>query len=156
TRPVASISMRPFSGSVETAAIFFPVMATVRIASRPDAGSTTRPPRRTTSYDGAASCAASSAEPSHAPARIAVTLLLLLCLNSVGGGFFFPARAAQNVAQAVVAFVTRVFVHRPVASGHRERNRPRPRPGRRILDGEPVLERVGVDAGEALDQMQIR
>src|SRR5262249_2446077 len=88
---------------------FLPVIPTLRTASRPDAGSRTRPFRRTTSNVGAAACAARSAEHSHATSRIAITLLFLRRRGGLGGGLLFPARAAENVAQTGVAFVARVF-----------------------------------------------
>src|SRR5262245_31493057 len=85
TRPVASTSTRPRSGFADTAAIFRPVIPTSRTASRPDAGSRTRPPCSTTSYAGAAACAASTAEHSHDSTRIAITLRLLLGVDEMQG-----------------------------------------------------------------------
>src|SRR5262245_46874768 len=105
TGALASISVRPRRGSGETAAIFRPAIATVRTASRPDAGSRTRPLRRTMSYSGAAGCAARSAAPSQASRRVGVTLRLLLRLGRFGGDLLLVSRAAQDVAQAVVPFV---------------------------------------------------
>src|SRR5207253_1774753 len=154
TRPVASISVRPRRGSVEIAAIVLPVMPTLRTASRPDAGSSTRPLRRTMSYGGAAACAASSAEHTHTSTRIAVTSRLLLVVGL--GGLLFPARAAQDVAQAVVAFVAGEFVDRAAGPDHRIRRGPRPRPRRGILDREAVLDRVRVEARDAFHEMEIR
>ena len=57
--------------------------------------------------------------------------------------------------QAVVPLVAGVLVDRPVGLRHRIRHGPRPRPRRRIVDREAIVERVGVDAREALDEVQI-
>src|SRR5262252_1702521 len=84
-----------------------------------------------------------------------VTLRLLLRVGRLGG-FLFPARAAQDVAQPIVAFVTGELVDRSVGPNHRVGHGPGPRPRRRIVYREAVLEGVGIEAREAFDEMEVR
>src|SRR5438128_9555716 len=75
--------------------------------------------------------------------------------RSFCGGLLQIARTLEGVRQCVVPFVARVLVDRLFGFGHRDPCRPRFGEGRWIVDGEFVHERVGGDAGEALDEMQV-
>src|SRR5206468_839171 len=55
------------------------------------------------------------------------------------------ARAAQNVAQRVVIFMTRVFVQVVVGRDPRILSGPRPGPRRRIVDGESIEQAIGIE-----------
>src|SRR5215467_9419585 len=71
-------------------------------------------------------------------------------------GLFCGARSGENAGHGVVAFVAGIFVDGLVALAHRNNSGERPRPYARIIDGELVHERVGVSAGEFLDEVQVR
>src|SRR5580693_8731909 len=62
---------------------------------------------------------------------------------------------AQNIAQRVVGLVARVL--KDVLAGGRPGvlAGPRPRPRRRIVDREAVEERIGRNARESLDHVQV-
>src|SRR6516162_9689371 len=75
---------------------------------------------------------------------------LLLC------GLLCGARSRENAGHGVVAFVAGIFVDGLVALAHRNNSGERPRPYARIIDGELVHERVGVGAGELLDEVRVR
>src|SRR5205823_14909977 len=85
-------------------------------------------------------------------AHVTSTLLLLRRAREL---LFFRARATEDVSDPVVPLVTRVLDQLVllVVSVEREHCGPRFRPRRRILDGEPVLERVGSDAREPLGEL---
>ena len=59
---------------------------------------------------------------------------------------------AEDPGHAVVALVAGVLVERLVAPPHRDRRRPRARPGLGIGHGVGVVQRVRVHPGQALDQ----
>src|SRR5215467_12698161 len=71
-------------------------------------------------------------------------------------GLFCGARSGENAGHGVVAFVAGIFVDGLVALAHRNNNGEWSRPYARIIDGELVHERVGVSAGEFLDEVQVR
>src|SRR5258708_1018069 len=71
-------------------------------------------------------------------------------------GLFCGARPSENAGHGVVALVAGIFVDRLVALAHWNNRGERPRPYARIIDGELVHERVGVSAGEFLDEVQVR
>src|SRR5258707_15408014 len=71
-------------------------------------------------------------------------------------GLFCGARSGENAGHGVVAFVSGIFVDGLVALAHRNNSGERPRPYARIIDGELVHERVGVSAGEFLDEVRVR
>src|SRR5215475_619624 len=71
-------------------------------------------------------------------------------------GLFCGARSGENAGHGVVAVVAGIFVDGLVALAHRNISGERPRPYARIIDGELVHERVGVSAGEFLDEVQVR
>jgi hypothetical protein len=64
-------------------------------------------------------------------------------------------RAAENIGQRVVPFLARVLEDPLVVLPHRQHGRPRLRERRGIVDGVLVVQRVGVDARKALDQVQL-
>src|SRR2546428_11825681 len=51
--------------------------------------------------------------------------------------------------------MTRVFEHRAVALPQGKSHCPECGPGRRVLNGQSVLDRAGVDACKTLDQMEV-
>src|SRR5260221_9762224 len=61
---------------------------------------------------------------------------------------------AENVFHRVIPLVARVLVHQR-ALRHIDSSRPRPGPGRWIVDRELVLERVRVDPVEPLDHAEV-
>src|SRR5438093_2593735 len=65
------------------------------------------------------------------------------------------ARAAEDVAEGVIRFVARVLIQ--LVARCRPGVLPCPRlfPRRRILDGEPIEQRLAVDAGESFDDMEV-
>src|SRR5258708_28520820 len=69
TRPFTFTTTLPCNGAADTAAIFAPRMPTFRTASKPDAGSITRPPASTTSY-----CCAKA----ETPASSIIEILIIL------------------------------------------------------------------------------
>src|SRR6267378_3704628 len=69
TRPLTFSTSLPCNGAADTAAIFAPRMPTFRTASKPDAGSITRPPASTTSY-----CCANA----ETPASSIIEILIIL------------------------------------------------------------------------------
>src|SRR5262245_16224150 len=56
---------------------------------------------------------------------------------------------------ALVALVARVLEESQIRASHRVSSCPRLRPDGWIVHGEPVFDRVRVDAREPLDQMQV-
>src|SRR5713101_5135575 len=74
----------------------------------------------------------------------------ILLWNALHGG-----RSENPFDAARVALVARVLVHQLAALPQRKLRRPRTRPRRRIVGGEAVVDRVGVDAREALDEVQM-
>src|SRR6188472_124240 len=78
--------------------------------------------------------------------------LLVPCCRSLLVG----AGAAEDVSHRVVSLVTGVFENLSllVVALQRDANRPRLRERRRIVDGDGVVDRIGVDAREALDETQ--
>src|SRR5215831_2562338 len=71
-------------------------------------------------------------------------------------GLFGGARSGENAGHGVVALVAGIFVDGLIALAHRNNHGERPRPYARIIDDELVHERVGVSAGEFLDEVQVR
>src|ERR1700731_4147198 len=86
--------------------------------------------------------------------RITPTSLLLAGFFRIVG--FFQPRASQDVAQGVVAFVARVFVHELVGRRPRVLAPPRFRSGLGVVYREPVEERLRIHATESLDDVQVR
>src|SRR5262245_52382498 len=86
------------------------------------------------------------------PARTSLRRIRLFGLC----GLICGARSGENGGHRVVAFVAGIFVDRLVALAHRNNNGERPRPYARIIDGELVLQCVGIDTGEFLDEAQVR
>src|SRR6185436_21117654 len=68
---------------------------------------------------------------------------------------FLKARAAQHAAKRVVALVACVFVDRFVRSDPRILSGPAPIPGRGMLEGEAIEQRLVVDAREAFDDVEV-
>src|SRR6266536_1251779 len=68
--------------------------------------------------------------------------------------FFFGARGAEDESEAVVPFSAGVLVDRPFELPHQDLARPRTDPRRRIVDREPIADRVGVRARKAFDDVQ--
>src|SRR5260370_5174776 len=66
------------------------------------------------------------------------------------------ARCFENVQQAVVSLVTCVFIKRGIGLHHRNRCRPPFGKGGWIVHGDFVVDRIGIDKREALDQMEMR
>src|SRR5207244_715918 len=103
----------------------------------------------------AALSAGPPARPSRASgARLAGPLLLRAALLDGVLGFLLP-RAAQHSAERVVALMARVLVETLGRGIPRIFARPRPIPRLRIVDREAVPHRARVDAGEALDDVQL-
>src|SRR5687767_1975264 len=67
---------------------------------------------------------------------------------------FLDSRALQQIHHSVVPFVARVLVDLLVGARHRNCGCPLFGERRRIVNREFVSDRVGVDAGETLDEMQ--
>src|SRR5258708_12515113 len=87
-------------------------------------------------------------------ARLAGTLRLLL--RRFRDGLLLVSRAREDVAEAVIAFVARELVDRSLGLHDRIGDGPRSRPGRRIIQREAVLDRLGVDARQPLSYMKVR
>src|SRR5262245_23384584 len=77
----------------------------------------------------------------------------------LGEGALFGACSEEHARQAVVPFVTPGLVVDSIRSlvlpGQLLLNPPRPRPRRRVLDGDGVFDRVAVDSGPALHEMKV-
>src|SRR5262245_13065781 len=69
--------------------------------------------------------------------------------------FLFETRTAEDVAQRVVALMAGVFVHLVRRRRPRILCRPRTRPRLRILDGELIAQRPGVEPRETLGDLQV-
>src|SRR5262245_31027897 len=82
--------------------------------------------------------------------------LLRLSAGALSRLLLREPRTHERVVETEIAFVARVLEERPGGSLHRHLAGPRPRPGRRVVDGEPVLNHVGRHAGEALDHLHVR
>src|SRR5262249_10662142 len=67
-------------------------------------------------------------------------------------GLLPGASPLEDVLQAVIAFVTRVLEQGALNPGHWNCGRPWSRKDARIVDRDLVINRLGVDAREALDQ----
>ena len=65
--------------------------------------------------------------------------------------FLLGTIAAQHVRDRAIPFVTRILEERLLHCPHGHRCRPGPCPHRRVRDGDPVVDRVGVDARQPLD-----
>src|SRR5688500_10828663 len=63
--------------------------------------------------------------------------------------------AAQTILQPVIPLVAGVLEDQPVGQVHRKTRRKRLRKRGRIVHGELVLERLRIDAREALDEPQV-
>src|SRR4030095_673006 len=96
-------------------------------------------------------CRPTSPSPSRFPTRARFSprrtlLFLLLPLRP---------RALQDEFESRVAFVTRVLVDEIVGVPERHHQRPRARPGRRIVEGDFVVDRLRTYPGEALGELEL-
>src|SRR5204863_9715537 len=82
------------------------------------------------------------------PYSPAILLLFRLLLRVFG---FLHAGAAQNVAHRVITLVAGVFVDVLAGQRPREFARPRLRPRLRIVDREPIEQRLRTGAREPFD-----
>ena len=64
-------------------------------------------------------------------------------------------RTGEDVEQTVIAFVTRIFVERVCCLCHRRLDGPRFVERGGVVDREPIGQRIGVEAAEPFDQMEI-
>src|SRR5207249_1942454 len=73
----------------------------------------------------------------------------------LSGVFLLHTRAVEGPEHCLVSLVAGVLVDLVLGALQEQRGRPRLGPGRRIVDGHLVLQRLGVDAAEPLDEMQL-
>ena len=62
---------------------------------------------------------------------------------------------AEDALEPVIRFVAGVLVDPSIARNRGQLHRPRPREGRRIVDGDAIGEDAGRGAGKPLDETQI-
>src|SRR5713101_1530963 len=77
-------------------------------------------------------------------------------LRGAGGTLVLGTRSPEHALHAVVSLVTGVFIKRVVLLHHRNRCRPLLGKRRWIVHGDFVVDRIGIDTREALDQMEMR
>src|SRR5262245_58592171 len=68
---------------------------------------------------------------------------------------FAPPGAAQNIFERVVGFMTGIFVNMLVGGRPGELAGPRPCPGGWILNRKSIQQRIGGDARETFDNVQV-
>ena len=71
------------------------------------------------------------------------------------GGVLCGTGAGQDVPKPVVPLVTRILVDRTLRPRHRNVGGPGSRERRRVVHRELIVDRVGIDAPEPLDQMRV-
>src|SRR6266545_7024725 len=76
-------------------------------------------------------------------------------LRALGRFGFLGSRAREHVGQSAVALVACILVQ-GLDLVPRDGRRPRPRPGGRILDREPVVDAIVGQPRPALDQAHVR
>src|SRR6267142_3004413 len=69
--------------------------------------------------------------------------------------FLLHTRAVEGAVHRLISLMTGVFVDLVLGVLHEQRRRPRPGPATGIVDRHFVLQRIGVDAAEPLDEMHL-
>src|SRR2546426_3127000 len=72
------------------------------------------------------------------------------------GGLLLGASSAEDANNAIIPLVAGVLIDRNLSLRHGNRDRPGSCPRRGIVDRVLELDRVSIDAPEALDHMQVR